>query len=143
MHGDQVMPTDIKAQKVTGSAFAGGRLLSGLAILFMPFDGAFKWVAWPIVTATMNKMGYGSSESLMRSLSVVSIVCTLLYSFPPTSFVGVILLTGYLIGAVAPHVRIGSPQLTHVLSGVCLAVMLWAGLWMRDRTLRAMLPFAR
>ena len=137
------MPTDIKTQKVTRSAFAAGRLLSGLAILFMPFDGAFKLVAWPIVTATMNKMGYGSSESLAQSLSVISIVCTLLCSFPPTSFVGVILLTGYLVGAVAPHVPIGIPQLTHVLSGVCLVVMLWTGLWLRDRTLRAKLPFAR
>jgi DoxX-like family len=109
----------------------------------MLFDGAVKLVPWPIVTETMDKMGYGSSETLARSLGIISIVCTLLYSFPPTSFVGAILLTGYLGGAVASHVRIGSPLFTHILFGVYLGVMLWGGLWLRDRTLRAMLPFAR
>ena len=119
------------------------RFLSGLVVLFMLFDGAVKLVPWPVVTETMDRMGYGSSETLARSLGIISIVCTLLYSFPPTSFVGAILLTGYLGGAVASHVRIGSPLFTHILFGVYLGVMLWGGLWLRDRTLRAMLPFAR
>ena len=120
-----------------------GRILSGLVIVFLLFDGAIKLVPWPVVTETMDKMGYGSSETLARSLGIISIVCTLLYSFPPTSFVGAILMTGYLGGAVASHVRIGSPLLTHILFGVYLGLMLWGGLWLRDRTLRALLPFAR
>ena len=137
------MPTDIMTQPVSKPARYAGRLLSGVVILFMLFDGAVKLVPWPIVTETMDKMGYGSSETLARSLGIISIVCTLLYSFPPTSFVGAILLTGYLGGAVASHVRIGSPLFTHILFGVYLGIMLWGGLWLRDRTLRAMLPFAR
>jgi DoxX-like family len=137
------MPTHIATMPVSKPALYIGRLLSGVVILFMLFDGAVKLVPWPIVTETMDKMGYGSSETLARSLGIISIVCTLLYSFPPTSFVGAILLTGYLGGAVASHVRIGSPLFTHILFGVYLGVMLWGGLWLRDRTLRAMLPFAR
>jgi DoxX-like protein len=136
------MPTHIATNPVSTPALLMGRLLSGLVILFMLFDGAVKLVPWPIVTETMDKMGYGSSETLARSLGIISIVCTLLYSFPPTSFVGAILLTGYLGGAVASHVRIGSPLFTHVLFGVYLGLMRWGGLWLRDRTLRTMLPFA-
>jgi DoxX-like family len=137
------MPTHITTAPASKPALIAGRFLSGLVIVFMLFDGAIKLVPWPVVTETMDKMGYGSSETLARSLGIISIVCTLLYSFPPTSIVGAILLTGYLGGAVASHVRIGSPLFTHVLFGVYLGITLWGGLWLRDRTLRAMLPFAR
>src|SRR5947208_6467107 len=73
-----------------------GRVLSGLVIVFLLFDGAIKLVPWPIVTETMDKMGYGPSESLARSLGLITIVCTTLYAVPPTSILGAILLTGYL-----------------------------------------------
>jgi hypothetical protein len=137
------MPIHFATNPVSKPALYIGRLLSGIVILFMLFDGAVKLVPWPIVTETMDKMGYGSSETLARSLGIISIVCTLLYSFPPTSFVGAILLTGYFGGAVASHVRIGSPLFTHILFGVYLGIMLWGGLWLRDKTLRDMLSFAR
>ncbi len=119
-----------------------GRASSGLVILFMVLDGAIKLVPWPIVTETMDRMGYGSSESLARSLGAISLVCTALYAFPPTSFVGAILMTGYLGGAMASHVRIESPLFTHVLFGFYLGVMVWGGLWLRDRRVRELLPFA-
>ena len=86
-----------------------GRILSGLVIVFLLFDGAIKLVPWPVVTETMDRIGYGSSESLARSLGVITVVCTVLYAVPPTSILGAILLTGYLGGAMASHVRIGSP----------------------------------
>jgi len=120
-----------------------GRMLSGLVILFMLFDGLIKLVPWPVVTETMDRIGYGSSETLARTLGVISIACTVLYAVPPTSFVGAILLTGYLGGAIASHVRIGSPLFTHILFGFYLGLMLWTGLWLRDRRLRDLLPFRR
>jgi hypothetical protein len=120
-----------------------GRVLSGLVIVFMLFDGAIKLVPWPVVTESMEKIGYGSSETLARSLGVISLVCTILYAIPPTSFVGAILLTGYLGGAMASHLRIGSPLFTHVLFGFYLGLMVWGGLWLRDGSLRTMLPFRR
>jgi hypothetical protein len=120
-----------------------GRVLSALVIVFMLFDGAIKLVPWPVVTETMDKMGYGSSETLARSLGIITIACTVLYSIPPTSILGAILLTGYLGGAMASHVRIGSPLFTHVLFGFFLGLMLWGGLWLRDKSLRASIPFRR
>jgi hypothetical protein len=120
-----------------------GRVLSGLVIAFMLFDGAIKLVPWPIVTETMDRIGYGSSETLARSLGLITIVCTVLYAIPPTSIVGAILLTGYLGGAMASHVRIGSPLFSHMLFGFYLGLMVWGGLWLRDRSVRQSIPFRR
>jgi hypothetical protein len=128
---------------VSKSARLLGRILSGLVIVFLLFDGAIKLVPWPVVTETMDKMGYGSSESLARSLGVITVICTVLYSMPPTSILGAILVTGYLGGAIASHVRIGSPLFSHTLFGLYLGLMLWGGLWLRDRNLRSLLPFRR
>ena len=100
-----------------------GRILSGLVIVFLMIDGAIKLVPWPLVTETMDRMGYGSSETLARSLGLITIVCTVLYSIPPTSILGAILLTGYLGGAMASHVRIGSPLFTHTLFGLYLGLI--------------------
>ena len=120
-----------------------GRILSGLVIVFLLIDGAIKLVPWPVVTETMDRMGYGSSETLARSLGLITIVCTVLYSIPPTSILGAILLTGYLGGAMASHVRIGSPLFTHTLFGLYLGLMVWGGLWLRDNNLRGLIPFRR
>jgi DoxX-like family len=120
-----------------------GRTLSGLAVVFLMIDGAIKLVPWPIVTETMDRMGYGSSDALMRGLGAITIICTVLYAIPPTSILGAILLTGYLGGAIASHVRIDSPLFTHTLFGLYLGLMLWGGLWLRDRNLRRLIPFQR
>ena len=137
------MSTIAEGAPVSRSARRLGRLLSGLVILFMLFDGAVKLVPWPVVTESMEKIGYGSSETLARGLGVISLVCTVLYAIPPTSFVGAILLTGYLGGAMASHLRIGSPLFTHILFGFYLGLMVWGGLWLRDPDLRRLLPFRR
>jgi hypothetical protein len=120
-----------------------GRILSALVIVFLMFDGAIKLVPWPVVTETMDRMGYGSSDALMRGLGAITIVCTVLYAIPPTSILGAILLTGYLGGAIASHVRIGSPLFTHTLFGLYLGLMVWGGLWLRDRNLQTLIPFRR
>jgi hypothetical protein len=140
---EKAMPTITETAPVSKTARRTGRVLSGLVIVFMLFDGAIKLVPWPIVTETMEKIGYGSSESLARTLGAVTVACTLLYAIPPTSIVGAILLTGYLGGAMASHVRIGSPLFTHTLFGLYLGLMAWGGLWLRDRDLRALIPFRR
>ena len=79
-----------------------GRVLSGLVVVFLLFDGAIKLVPWPVVTETMDGIGYGSSETLTRGLGIITIVCTVLYAIPLTSILGAILLTGYLGGATPP-----------------------------------------
>jgi len=137
------MPITPETVPVSKPARWTGRVLSGLVIVFLLFDGAIKLVPWPIVTETMDKMGYGSSGAMARSLGIITIVCTVLYSVPPTSILGAILLTGYLGGAMASHVRIDSPLFTHTLFGFYLGVMVWGGLWLRDPELRRLIPFRR
>src|ERR1700716_1326971 len=112
------MSTIAEAAPVSKPALWTGRILSGLVILFMLFDGAVKQVPWPVVTETMDRIGYGSSESLARTLGVITVACTVLYAIPPTSIVGAILMTGYLGGAMASHVRIGRPVFSHIPFGV-------------------------
>ncbi|MCC8963134.1 DoxX family protein [Bradyrhizobium sp. Pear76] len=136
------MPTIIDTE-VSKPARITGRVMSGVVILFLLFDGAIKLLPLPVVTETMDKMGFGASDTLARSLGIITIVCTLLYSVPPTSILGAILLTGYLGGAIASHVRIGSPLFSHTLFGVYLGLMVWGGLYLRDGNLRALLPFRR
>src|ERR1700710_832939 len=139
----QVLPTLADPAPVSKPALWLGRVLSGLVVLFLLFDGAIKLVPWPVVTETLDRMGYGSSETLARSLGAITLICTVLYAVPPTSILGAILLTGYLGGAMASHVRIGSPLFSHTLFGLYLGLMVWGGLWLRDRNLRALIPFQR
>jgi hypothetical protein len=135
------MPTVAVPSPVSRSARWLGRGLSGLVILFLLVDGAIKLVPWPVVTETMDRIGYGSSETLARTLGVITVACTVFYAIPPTSILGAILLTGYLGGAMASHLRIGSPLFTHTLFGFYLGLMVWGGLWLRDRKLRALMPW--
>jgi DoxX-like family len=117
--------------------------LSGLVILFMLFDGGIKLVPLKIVIESTAQLGYPASASLARGLGLLGLVCTALYAFPRTSVLGVILLTGYLEGTVATHLRAGSPIFSHMLFGVYLGVMLWSGIYLRDDRLRARIPYRR
>src|ERR1700750_2472923 len=139
----QVMPPMADTAPVSKPALWLGRVLSGFVILFLLFDGAIKLVPWPVVTETLDRMGYGSSETLARSLGVITLICTVLYAVPPTSILGAILLTGYLGGAIASHVRVARPLVSHTLFGLYLGLILWGGLWLRDPALRSLLPFRR
>ena len=127
--------TDRRDPPASRPARWAGRVLSGLVIVFLLFDGAIKLVPSP--SSPKPWTGWArSSENLARSLGLITIVCTVLYAVPPTSILGAILLTGYLGGAIASHVRIGSPLFTHTLFGLYLGLMVWGGLWLRDRNLR-------
>ena len=134
------MSTITLDKPVSRAELWGGRILSGLVILFLLFDGAIKLIPLDVVTQTMDQMGYGGSDAMARALGLITLLCTLLYALPSTSLLGAILLTGYLGGAIAAHVRIGSPLFSHVLFGLYLGLMVWGGLWLRDRRLCALLP---
>lgn len=116
-----------------------GRGLSGLAILFLLVDGAMKLVPLQPVTDAMQALGWPTDPWLARTLGVILIVSTLIYAWPPSSVFGAVLLTGYLGGAIATHLRIGSPLFTHTLFGVYVGAMVWAGLWIRSPALRDVL----
>jgi hypothetical protein len=120
-----------------------GRILSGLAIAFFLMDGVMKLMApAPVIEATTT-LGWPADSKTLVLLAVLLLGSTLLYAIPKTALLGAILLTGYLGGAVASHVRIGSPLFSHDLFGVYLGVVVWAGLWLRDARLRALLPLTR
>lgn len=120
-----------------------GRIISALAIVFLALDGAVKLVPITPVTETLAQLGYPATASLARGLGVLALLCTLLYAIPRTSVLGAILLTGYLGGAIASHLRAGSPTFSHLLFGVYLGAMIWGGLYLRDRRTRALNPPAR
>jgi len=123
---------------VSNRALWAGRVISTLIVLFLTFDGVIKLIPLAIVPETMAQLGYPSD--LARILGVLTLACTALYAIPRSSMLGAILLTAYLGGAVATHVRVGSPLFTHTLFGVYLGVLAWGGLFLRDERLRALIP---
>ena len=120
-----------------------GRILSGLVVLFLIFDGTIKLVPLPIVIETMQQLGYPATVELARGLGILLLICTVLYVWPRTSVLGAVLLTGYLGGAIATHVRIGNPLFSHTLFGVYLGLLIWGGLYLRDAEIRALFPIRR
>ena len=115
-----------------------GYIISGLPVLFLLLDAIGKLVRPEPVIAGTVALGY--NESVIFPLGIVLLACTVLYALPITSVLGAILLTGYLGGAVASHVRLGSPLFTHVLFPVYLGILLWLGLFLRYPTLRRLVP---
>jgi hypothetical protein len=120
-----------------------GRGLSAIVVLFMLFDGIIKLVPLDIVLQTNAELGWPVSVGLMRALGIIGLLATILYAVPRTSMLGAILLTGYFGGAVATHLRIGSPLFSHTLFGLYLGILAWGGLYLRDRRIRALIPLAR
>jgi len=115
-----------------------GWTLSVIVILFLIMDLAMKFMRLPIVLTTTEQLGWPTSS--VTTLAVLLLISTALYAFPRTSVLGAILLTGYLGGAIATHVRIGSPLFSHVLFGAYLALFVWGGLYFRDSRIRALIP---
>jgi len=114
-----------------------GRTLSGIALLFLGFDGLAKLARAPEVVAGTAELGYPTS--IVFGLGVVQLLCVLAYAIPRTAVLGAVLLTGYLGGAIATHVRLSHPLLTHVLFPVYVAALIWGGLYLRDKRVRALL----
>jgi hypothetical protein len=133
------MQTENVATTVSKKALWAGRIVSALPVLFLLMDGVMKLLKPPMVVETTLKVGY--QESLIIPLGIVLLICTGLYAIPQTSVLGAILLTGYLGGAVATHVRVGDPLFSHALFPVYLGVLIWLGLYLCDGRLRALIPF--
>jgi len=118
-----------------------GIILSALPALFVLFDGAIHLMVIPPVVESFTKLGYPVSTG--RALGVIELVCIVLYLIPRTSVLGAVLLTGYLGGAVATNLRVGSPLFSHTLFPVYVGVLAWSGLFLRDERVRALIPVRR
>lgn len=113
------------------------RIAGGLVTLFLLFDALGKLLK--LVPVREGTVALGYSESVLIPLGILLGTCTILYIIPRSSFLGAILLTGYLGGAVATHVRAGDP-LFPILFPVILGTLLWGALWLRDPRVRSLLP---
>lgn len=115
--------------------------LRGLAIAFLAFDMAIKVIQSPMAIDGTTALGYPASAVLL--IGLIELTCLVLYVIPATSVIGALLFTGYLGGAVATHVRLGNPLFSHVLFPVYVALLLWAGLYLQEPRLRALIPIRR
>lgn len=125
----------------TGAGTTMGRILSGLVASLLAIDSIGKLLRVPQVIDATTQLGYTSDA--VAPLGATLLLCVLVYATPATSVLGAVLLTGYLGGAVATHVRVGSPLFSHVLVPVYLAIALWLGLALRDPRLLTWLPGRR
>ncbi len=112
------------------------RLMSGLPALFLLVDGGMKLFQPPAVVEATLQLGY--PESAISGIGVVLLISTVLYLIPRTAILGAILLTGYLGGAAATHVRVGAP-LFNIIFPVGFGALLWCAVWLRDRRLQSLL----
>jgi hypothetical protein len=117
-----------------------GRILSGLAAAFLLFDAVMKFF--------MDKLPPEALEAgaalqwpmeKMPLVGTILLICTLLYMIPRTAVVGAVLLTGYLGGAIASHVRVSNPLLSHTLFPIYIAILLWLGLYLRDSRVKTLI----
>ena len=134
-------PVDGAAHRSARTAASIGHVCTGLAAIFLAFDTVLKVLRLgPAVEGTIA-LGYPADS--VHWIGLIELVCLVLYLVPRTSVLGGLLLTGYLGGAIATHVRISSPLFTHTLFPVYVALVLWGRLYPRERRLRALLPLRR
>ena len=117
-----------------------GWALSGISVAFLGADAAAKLLVPEMMIANSPPLGIPADVTFYRELGAILALATLLYAWPRAAFLGAVLLTGYLGGAVATHLRVGSPLISHTLFGVYLGLAVWGGLWLREPRLRALLP---
>ncbi len=125
------------AQSTHGSKlmFWVGWVITVLPVLMMLFSASMKFMQPADFEQNLEKIGW--KTNVMLGLGVLESACTVLYVIPRTAVLGAILLTGYLGGAVATHVRVNDPSF---FFPVVLGMLVWGGLYLRDPRLRTLLP---
>jgi hypothetical protein len=119
-----------------------GWIMTALLLLFLlPASVAPKLMSASVAVEALAEIGWPARYLLM--LGVVELGCLVLFVIPRTSLLGAVLTTALLGGAMASHLRAGSPLFSHTLFGVYLGLFMWIALWLRDARLRSMLPWER
>jgi hypothetical protein len=111
-----------------------GRMLSAIPVLFLTFDTTIKVLRLPMAVEATQQLGFTAAAVFV--VGVIELVCLALYVMPRTAILGAVLWIGYFGGAIATHLRAGSPLLTHTLFPIVVAGLLWGGLWLRDERLK-------
>jgi len=130
------MESSVQTRVSSGKLWVG-RIMSWLPALFLLVDGVMKLFKPAVVVEATVKLGY--PENTILPLGIVLTVCTVLYLIPRTAVLGAILLTGYLGGAIATHVRV-SEGLFSIVFPVIFGVLLWGGLYLRNNRLQTLIP---
>ena len=128
------MASDLNPAPASTKMLWAGRIASTLPVLGLIASAIMKFIQPGSFKEGFIKLGW--NPDLAVPLGIVELTCTLLYIIPRTSVLGAILLTGYLGGAIATHVRLGHPFIIPLILGI----LLWLGLYLRDPRLRALLP---
>ena len=118
-----------------------GRVLSGIAVLFLVFDATIHLLKPEPVVKGFAALGYPISVSV--PLAIIEFVCVVFYLIPRTSVFGAVVLTGYLGGAIAAQLRVGAPLFSTLLFPIYVALFLWGGLYLRDPVVRSFMPLRR
>jgi hypothetical protein len=134
------MQSRLQTEDVSKGMLWTGRILSGLMALFFVFDGVGHLMKPAPVVEAFARLGYPLSASV--GIGLLALICTAIYVTPKTSILGAILLTGYLGGAVATHVRAGSSTFEIIFPAI-LGGLVWLGLLVRDPELRRLIPLRR
>lgn len=117
-----------------------GRVFSGLAIAFLLFDGIMKFFLDKLPPEALEaNAALQWPMELMPTVGTILLICTVLYAIPRTSILGAVLLTGYLGGAIASHLRVSNPLFTHTLFPIYIAIFIWLGLYLRNTKVRGLL----
>jgi len=118
-----------------------GRVLTGLAVLFLVFDATIKLVGVKEAVEGTVQLGYAPHH--LPIIGLIEVACLVVYLVPRTAPLGAVLWTGYFGGAIATHLRLDNPLFTHVLFPIYVAALVWGGLYLRDARVRALLGAAR
>jgi hypothetical protein len=118
-----------------------GRILSAIPVLFLLMGSVMDLIKPDFVVKAMVQEGF--PESVIVPLGITVLICTVLYAVPQTAVLGAILLTGYLGGAVATHVRAGDPLFSNILAPVYVAILIWGSLYLREPRLNRLVPLRK
>jgi hypothetical protein len=115
-----------------------GRIISAVVVLFLLFDSITKVMKVRAVIEASAQLGYPANT--IFAIGIILLVCTVFYIIPQTAVLGAILLTGYLGGAVAANLRIGS-SMFNTLFPIVFAALVWVGIFLRESRLGELIPF--
>lgn len=132
------MASPIQTVRVSKGALWAGRALTALPVLMLLLSGVMKILKLPAVVQGFAKYGY--PESQMVVIGLLEVGCTIVYLVPRLSVLGAVLMTAYLGGATASNVRIGDPSF---IMTVLLGMMVWGGLFFRDKRIRDLIPLRK
>lgn len=131
---------DASGREISNRQIWTGRIVSAVPVLFLLMDGGMKLFKPSFVVKATTDLGF--PESTIVGIGVVLLLSVVLHLVPRTSFLGAVLITAYLGGAIASKVRVGAPTFDFIFA-LIVAVLLWGGFWLRDRAVRAVFPLVR